>query len=299
MSVIFAVRAGAVLRLCLLVGSCVVLFACAPRATVTAEPRVDFYFTHDALLERGDVAVVTAQWEAKCVTGGEFADLAASYAPDPRVSADERGAQAAKFDRSAFVRIATDAWRRANSALPQGTLLICVDLAPAADTFTREAMGGVAAVTAGRGRIILRVHPDADWQAALPYSLAHEMHHSYWVQHHYAPENVFTLADYLVFEGRADYFAGTLFEHPAPWTMALDASSHATVWQTVSQNLNATDWETLQAVMFGGPQTQFPTWAGYSMGYRLVFERMAREPALDLKTMTAAPASAFMPVAPR
>lgn len=298
MSAIFTVRAGSVLRLCLLGGSCVVLFACAPRAAATPESQIDFYFTHDALVEGGDVAVVTA-WEAKCVTGGEFADFAANFAPDPRVSAEERGAQAAKFDRSAFVRIATDAWRRANAALPQGPLLICVDLAPAADTFTRDAMGGVSAVTAGRGRIILRVHPDADWQAALPYSLAHEMHHSYWLQHHFASENVFTLADYLVFEGRADYFAGSLFEHRAPWTMALDATAYDSTWRIVSRNLNATDWETLEASMFGAPQAGIPMWAGYTIGYRLVFERMAREPALDLKTMTAALASEFMPVAAR
>lgn len=299
MSAIFAVRAGSVLRPCLLVGSCVVLFACSPRAAVTAEPRVDFYFTHDVLLERGDVAVVTAQWEATCVTGGEFADFATSYAPDPRVSARERGAQAAKFDRSAFVRIATDAWRRANTSLPQGPMLICVDLAPVADTFTRDAMGGVAAVTAGQGRIILRIHPDADWQASLPYTLAHEMHHSYWLQHHFVPEEAFTLADYLVLEGRADYFAGSLFEHLAPWTMALDAAAYDATWRMVSRNLDATDWATLQASMFGGPQAGIPMWAGYTIGYRLVFERMARGPALDLKAMTAAPASEFMPVPPR
>lgn len=230
------------------------------------------------------------------MTGGEFADFAASYAPDARVSADDRAAQAARFDRSAFVRIATDSWRRANAALPQGPVLLCVDLAPAADVFTRDLMGGVAAVTAGRGHIILRVHPDADWQAALPYALAHEMHHSYWLLHHFAPENAFTLADYMVLEGRADYFAGSLFEHRAPWTMALDGAAYDTTWMIVSRNLDSTDWETLEAIMFGRPQAGIPMWAGYSIGYRLVSERMAREPALDLKTMTAAPASEFVPV---
>jgi hypothetical protein len=283
----------------LLLGFCVILSACAPRAVVTSEPSVDFYFANDALLEQGDFAAVMAQWNSKCVTGGEFADFASSYAPDARVSAAERGAQAAKFDRSAFVRIATDSWRRANEALPQRPLLLCVDLAPAADAFTRDAMGGVAAVTAGQGRIILRVHPDADWQTALPYALAHEMHQSYWLQHHFDPENPFTLAEYMVLEGRADYFAGSLFEHHAPWTMALDATVYDTTWRMVSRNLNATDWETLEASMFGRPQAGIPTWAGYTIGYRLVFERMAREPALDLKTMTAAPASEFMPVPPR
>jgi len=35
--------------------------------------------------------------------------------------------------------------------------------------------------------------------------------------------------------------------------------------------------------------------AGYSVGYRLVSERMARTPTLDMKAMTAAPASEFIP----
>ena len=111
-------------------------------AAQITEPSIDFYFTHEAVLEQGGAAA-TAQWTTRCLAGGEFADVARGYAPDPRMSADERKAQAAKFDRREFVRIAT------------------------------------------------------------------------------------ALADYMVLEGRADYFAGTLFTHPAPWTAALDATAYA------------------------------------------------------------------------
>jgi uncharacterized protein YjaZ len=156
-------------------------------------------------------------------------------------------------------------------------------------------MRGVAGVTAGRGRIILRIHPDANWRAALPNALAHEMHHSYWAQHHFDPKQPFTLADYMVLEGRADYFAGALFTHPAPWTAALDAPTYDMAWRALSKQMNATDWGTLQAAMFGSPQAGIPAWAGYSIGYRLVSERMARAPTLDLKAMTAAPTSEFIP----
>lgn len=296
MRVILAGSAGPMLPLLLLSWFCGLLAACASGEVISDESRVDFYFSHEALLEHPDLAAVASEWEARCVAGGEFADFATSFAPDARVSADEREAQAANFDRSAFVQIATDAWRHANAALPQGPVLLCVDLAPATDAFTRDVMGGVAGVTAGRGRIILRVHPDADWQAALPYALAHEMHHSYWLTDHFDPAAAFTLGDYMVLEGRADYFAGTLFEYPAPWTMALDAAAYETAWRMVSRNLSATDWATLEASMFGSPQAGLPMWAGYTIGYRLVRDRMAREPTLDLKAMTAAPTSEFMPV---
>ena len=255
---------------------------------------IDFYFTNDAFVERGATAAA-AQWTEQCVAGGEFADVAARYAPDPRMGTDARKVQAAKFDRREFERLATDAWRRANAALPQGPLRVCVDLAADTDAFTRDVMGGIAGVTAGHGRIILRIHPDTDWQAALPYALAHEMHHSYWAQHHFDPRKPFTLADYMVLEGRADYFASTLFAHPAPWTAALDATAYDTAWRALSKQLNATDRGALQAAMFGSPQAGIPAWAGYSIGYRLVSERMARTPKLDLKAMTAAPASEFVP----
>lgn len=262
-----------------------------------AAPSIEFYFTNDAVVERG-VAAATAQWTAECVAGGEFAEFALNYAPDARMGVNVRTAQAAKFDRKEFERLATDAWRRANAALPQGPLRICLDLAAPTDAFTRDVMGGIAGVTAGRGRIILRIHPDANWRAALPYVLAHEMHHSYWLQHHFDPKQPFTLADYLMLEGRADYFAGTLFTHPAPWTAALDAANYNTAWRTLSKQLNATDWATLQGAMFGSAQAGIPAWSGYTIGYRLVSDRMARAPKLDLKTMTSAPTSEFIPPSP-
>ena len=52
----------------------------------------------------------------------------------------------------------------------------------------------------------------------------------------------FTLADYLVFEGRADYFAGRLFTHRAPWTTALDTDAYASTWLAMSKDLSTTDW---------------------------------------------------------
>jgi len=263
-------------------------------AAFSADSPIDFYFSNDALLER-DGAAAIQEWNERCVAGGEFAEFAAIFAPDLKMSVAERKAQLAKFNRAEAVRIVTEAWRKANAALPQGPLLVCIDMAPVADDFTRSLMGGIAAVTAGRGRIILRVHPDADWKSVLPYVLAHEMHHSYWLEHHFDAGAPFTLADYLVFEGRADYFAGRLFTHRAPWTTALDADAYSSTWLAMSKDLGTTEPEKLQAYMFGSQQAAIPMWAGYSVGYRLVSERMAQEPRLDLRAMTSAPASAFMP----
>jgi hypothetical protein len=64
---------------------------------------------------------------------------------------------------------------------------------------------------------------------------------------------------------------------------ALDATEYAATWRTLSKELGTTDWTTLRAAMFGSPQAGLPMWAGY------------RAPKLDLRAMTAAPASEFMP----
>lgn len=252
-----------------------------------AQPGIELHFIDNP-------AAVTS-WADDCIAGGEFAAIAAHSAPDPTMAEPDRKALAAALDEAEFTRIATAAWSKANAALPQGPIRVCVDFAPASDTFTRERMAGVAGVTAGHGRILLRVSPDADWKSALPYALAHEMHHSDWAQHYFHADQPFTLADYMVFEGRADYFAGTLFPHRAPWTQALDANAYAKAWSVLSKQLDATDPQVLMAGMFGSPQAGIPMWAGYSIGYRLVSERMAREPKLDLAAMTAAPAAEFMP----
>ena len=148
----------------------------------------------------------------------------------------------------------------------------------------------------GSGRITLRIHPDADWRKTLPYAVAHEMHHSYWARHHYDPAKPFTLAGYLVLEGRADYFAGTLFTHPAPWTAALDAAAYTAAWRAAVEaarlhRLGHASGRDVRLAAAWHPKA----WAGYSIGYRLVSERMARAPRIDMKAMSAAPASEFIP----
>lgn len=264
---------------------------------------VSFYFTSDAILQSSGGAEspaeahasASAEWSAQCLAGAEFASLAGNFAPDPTMPLEERKALAAKFDKAVFERIAREAWAKANAALPQASLRVCVDLARKDDAFTRDGMDGIMAVTAGKGRILLKIHPDGDWAASLPYTLAHEMHHSYWTQTQFDPAKPFTLADYLVFEGRADYYAGQLFDHRAPWTKALDDAGHTVAWKIFSTQLDAVDPGTLTAAMFGSQQAGIPMWSGYSVGYKLVSERMARAPELGFAAMTAAPATEFMP----
>lgn len=238
-------------------------------------------------------------WVTQCSQGGQFADLAATFAPNPALSAKEREALPKRFDRTRFEALAIAAWRKANAVLPQAPLNLCVELVDAHSRFVDKAMRGVAGLTAGSGKIMLKVSVDADWARMLPFALAHELHHSYWASHDFDPAKPFTLADYLVFEGRADYFAHSLYPDTlAPWDKALTDDQFATLWPRLHDDMGSTDFAMMRAVMFGDPRHDIPQWAGYSIGYRLVSQRMQRKPNMDIQTMTASPASAFLPATP-
>jgi hypothetical protein len=268
-----------------------------PAAAHAGEP-IRFHYTNDLVLATQDDAAARKQWFADCAEGGQFAFLAANYAPDPGLSREEREADAKRFDRATFERIAQQSFDRVVSELPQGPLSLCVDFTRADDAFVRDRMGGVMALTAGSGELIVKLHPDADWMALLPYVLGHELQHSYWAQHHFDPSRPFTLGDYLVFEGRADNFAMHAFgEHPAPWTDALDAAQYAAALQRFEPQFGDSSPQVLRASMFGNPAGGIPPWAGYTVGYRLVAKKIADDGLKDWQAISAMPAADFLPTA--
>ena len=191
------------------------LFLLVPGLAIAGEP-IDFHYTNPQVLAATDAKAVGDAWFARCASGGQFADLARGYAPDPRLTREQRESAENGFDRAHFEKIAQSTYDRVVADLPQGRLTLCVDFTTPDDAFTRDRMQGVIALTAGSGKVVVKLHPQADWAKLLPYVLAHELHHSYWAQEQFHPDAAFTLADYLVFEGRADYYANQVFgAHPA------------------------------------------------------------------------------------
>ncbi len=264
-----------------------------------AEP-IDVHYTNRQVLAApgADATALGAAWFDRCAAGGQFADLAASMAPDLRMTPQQRQAAEEKFDPAAFEKIAQAAYDRVVRDLPQGPLTLCLDFAHPDDAFARDQMQGVMAMTAGSGRIIVKLHPDADWATLLPYVLAHELHHSYWASAHFDAKAPFTLADYVVFEGRADNYALRTFgQHPAPWINALTDAQYASTLASFAPLWDDTSPAVLTGSMFGNPQAGIPGWAGYTVGYRLVAKRLADGGESDWRVITALPARDFLPAA--
>lgn len=268
---------------------------CLPGLAFAGE-KIDFHYTNPTVLASTDAAAAQQAWFQQCAQGGQFADIARAYGPDPRLTPEQREAAEKNFDRRKFEQIAQATYDRVLQDLPQRRLSLCVDFTSPEDRFARDQMKGVMAVTAGSGKIIVKLHPDADWAVLLPYVLAHELHHSFWADQHFDPAATFTLADYLVFEGRADNYAMRTFgAHPAPWISALDDAQYHATLEKLRPQLADSSPQVLMGAMFGNPQAGIPQWAGYSVGYRMVSERLTAMTTLDWKAITAMPAEAFVP----
>jgi len=95
------------------------------------------------------------------------------------------------------------------------------------------------------------------------------------------------MADYLVFEGRADSFARLIDpQHRAPWTNALTPQQERVAWRTIERNLQSTAPSLLQGLMFGGAQGLRP-WAGYTIGFHIVQAFLKGHPDLGVSQWTA------------
>lgn len=131
-------------------------------------------------------------------------------------------------------------------------------------------MNGIMGLTAGSKQIILTIEPDvAGWENMLEYAVAHEFNHACWTNINFGKSAKWTLLDYLVFEGRGDYFAHLLYPNViAPWTIALTESQKSELWNKIKPNLESEDINYHVEVMFGSKQ--YPVWGGYALGYEIV-----------------------------
>ena len=91
------------------------------------------------------------------------------------------------------------------------------------------------------------------------------------------------MADYLVFEGRADSFAHLVYpQRQAPWTNALTPQQEKAAWKAIQPHLSSTSPSLLLNLMFGGGKG-VPQWAGYTIGFNMVqaFLKKRADPNVD------------------
>ncbi|MCE3280061.1 MAG: hypothetical protein K0S44_2252 [Bacteroidetes bacterium] len=143
-----------------------------------------------------------------------------------------------------------------------------------------EKMIGIMGLTAGSKQIILTIEPEIPgWENMLEYAVAHEFNHAFWTKVNFAKSSRWTLLDYLVFEGRGDYFAHLLYPNViAPWTKALTENQKLDLWNKIKPNLQSEDISYQMEVMFGS--RNYPVWGGYSVGYDIVLSALTNNKKL-------------------
>ncbi|WP_299258555.1 DUF2268 domain-containing putative Zn-dependent protease [uncultured Aquimarina sp.] len=177
-------------------------------------------------------------------------------------------------------KIILEALQQSNTLLKNEGITVYV-LPPSSELRTMtETMHGVFGFTAGSKQVLINIDTAINgWKEALSYSVAHEFNHTYWTKQNLASVTKWTLLDYLVFEGRGDYFAKLLYpKAETKWTEALGKEKKQELWATIQPHLENQDFSFQAEVMFGSDK--FPTWGGYSLGYDIVQSGLSKDTSI-------------------
>lgn len=205
----------------------------------------------------------------RCGEGGEYYEFGKYQLIRPITDLDALANEIAALRRAHLFSRIESALRKSAKLLPGPNTTVCVLAADPDTTYIRADLHGVGAYTFGTGRILLQIAPVADWKEWLPYTVAHEYHHSVWTWGHYSSQSTWTLLHSMIFEGKADAFAHSVFPgQTAPWVSTLTPEQEAAVWPTIKPELATTDFRVNQKFLFG--RENVPKLAGYTIGFHIV-----------------------------
>ncbi len=143
---------------------------------------------------------------------------------------------------------------------------------------------GITAVTVGTGKIIVSINPTINnWEQLLPYTLAHEYHHSVWTSRNFETVD-FTPLEYLILEGRADSFAKKLFpDTKHPFIKTLHKDQEKRVWKLIKPDMHDRASELNDNMMSG--TNEIPTGSVYSIGFNIIESFKTNNPQISDKEL--------------
>jgi len=181
--------------------------------------------------------------------------------------------------KSDVVRVAEEALQKVTSALPgPDTKIIFMPANPVMHSFFSKYDMCINAITVGSGKIVVQIDPTfQQWREMLPRVIAHEYHHSVWMARHWKNAD-FSVLEYLIFEGRADAFATTLYRNiRSPWTVMINEEQERSVWKKIKPELFMRGREKVNAVLISDPG--IPAGSVYTIGFNIVrsFKQVNRQ----------------------
>lgn len=141
---------------------------------------------------------------------------------------------------------------------------ISVFIFPTDDNFIKEKMEGVAGACLWKNTALVFIHKDSKL-TNLPKTVVHEYCHAYSLN--FIKRE--TLKDHLVFEGMAENFVMSVIGGgESPWVNSLNRKESMRIFQKLRKQMSSRRIELYKELFFG--EGDYPLWAGYSIGYRLV-----------------------------
>ena len=178
-----------------------------------------------------------------------------------------------------------EALGKVTSNLPgPNTKIVIMPANPAAhDLFTKYNIC-MNAVTVGSGKIIIQIDPTfPQWKETLSYVIAHEYHHSAWISRNWKNAD-FSVLEYLIFEGRADAFATSMYPNVSrPWTTMINKEQETIVWKKIEDEVYQRGPDRINKVMFGN--NDIPFGSGYTIGFNIVQSFKLNHPDASDKAM--------------
>lgn len=139
-------------------------------------------------------------------------------------------------------------------------------------------LGGIAACTIGKGKILLFIDPTfTNWDQMLPYAIAHEYHHS--VVFGKINQNRLTLFDFIMMEGKADAFANILF--PKVALLWLKGHLDPQIWEKLYPDRYRYDSDFVNKILYSGDDF-YPPFTGYKVGYEIMQHFLIRHPNVPI-----------------
>lgn len=221
---------------------------------------------------------------------GEYEQLAEAYLAEPMMDFRRLPDSIETLRRSDIDRIVGEALRKSVRRLPGPDTNVCVfAITERQSAYVYEEGAGVGSFNPGSGKILLFINPEGNWREWTPYMTAHEYHHSAWthmrVEEKPDETPLSELADYLVFEGRADSFARILYPNEMlPHTDALSHEEEVSQWEIMREDLDSADQELWQRYAFGGSGT--PRWSLYTIGFNAVQSYLDKHPEETVEEWT-------------
>lgn len=146
----------------------------------------------------------------------------------------------------------------------------------------RERFNGSMGFTPSGTTVRLFLAPVGDWLHWVQNTTAHEYHHAASMQLNPGITlSKLDLLSSLVFEGRADHFARIVTGFAGPWTTALTSRQECEIFRGLLPQLHESkiSWYVLNNARAG----QFPDWAGYTIGYRIVAAYLQNHPHASIE----------------